>query len=275
MGSRQRSWGAVAFAVVAVALGGFGTTAGGSAALASGDTTTSTSATDASSSSTTTDASTTTSTTTTTTTSTSTTLPLAATVGVGGSRQDPLTHVTAMPTFPPPPTTTTTTIPFVDPTILPANSGEGRRVVYSKSLQRVWLVDADGSVVKTHRVSGRMTWNQPTPNNPANPVEPSFRYYSSSNVPAFYRVFSRSSYTCNIKKPYLCWRYMVRFTKGGDDGDNIGFHQIPVDTRTGTPVQTISQLGQPLSGGCVRQAPGDAEYVWNWAWMSTKVVVLA
>jgi hypothetical protein len=68
---------------------------------------------------------------------------------------------------------------------------------------------------------------------------------------------------------------MVRFTKGGDEGDNIGFHQIPVDTRTGTPVQTLSQLGQPLSGGCIRQAPGDAEYVWNWAWMNTKVVVLA
>ena len=267
MGRRQRSWGAVAFAVVAVALGGFGMSAGGSIALAGEPATT-----------TTTEASTSTSTTSTSTTSTTTsttTLPLAATPGRGASRQDPLTHVTVMPTFPPPPTTTTTTIPFVDPTILPANSGSGRRAVYSKSLQRVWLVDEDGSVVKTHRVSGRLTWDQPTPNNPANPVEPSFQFYNSSNVPAFYRVASRSSYTCNIKKPYLCWRYMVRFTKGGDEGDNIGFHQIPVDTRTNTPVQTLSQLGQPLSGGCVRQAPADAEYMWNWAWMHTKVVVLA
>jgi hypothetical protein len=274
MGRRQRSWGAVAGAVIAVALGGVGTTVGGSTALARAEpstTSTSTSTTSTSTSTTTTS----TSTTSTSTSTTSTTLPLAGVPGRGATRQDPLTHVTVMPTFPPPPTTTTTTIPFVDPTILPANSGSGRRAVYSKSLQRVWLVDEDGTVVKTHRVSGRLTWNQPTPNNPANPVEPSFQYYDSSNVPAFYRVFSRSSYTCNIKKPYLCWRFMVRFTKGGDDGDNIGFHQIPVDTRTDTPVQTLSQLGQPLSGGCVRQAPADAEYVWNWAWMHTKVVVLA
>jgi hypothetical protein len=271
MGRWQRSWGAVAFAVLAVALGGFGTTAGGSAALAAEpsvpDTSTSTTTT------TTTSTTTTATTTTSTTTSTSTTLPLAATPGRGATPLDDAYQ--AMPTFPPPSTTTTTTIPFVDPTILPANSGEGRRAVYSKSLQRVWLVEEDGTVVKTHRVSGRLTWNQPTPNNPANPVEPAFQFYDSSNVPAFYRVASRSAYTCNIKKPYLCWRFMVRFTKGGDEGDNIGFHQIPVDTRTDTPVQTLSQLGQPLSGGCIRQAPVDAEYVWNWAWIYTKVVVLA
>lgn len=179
-----------------------------------------------------------------------------------------------MDTLPPPPTTTTTTIP--DPcasTALPANSGEGRRAVYWKRCQRVWLVEADGSVAKTHRVSGRLTWNQPTPNNPNNPVEPAFAFYNTSNVPAFYRVASRSAFTCNIKNPAICWRFMVRFTKGGDEGDNIGFHEIP--KKNGVPVQSISQLGQPLSGGCIRQAPADAEYVWNWAWQHTKVVVLA
>lgn len=223
--------------------------------------------------------STTTTTSTTTSTTTTTTIavlpPIEGVVVEPADRQNANDWLQAMPTLPPPPTTTTTTIPFVDPTILPANSGEGRRAVYSKSLQRVWLVEADGTVVKTHRVSGRLTWNQPTPNNPANPIEPEFTFYGPSDVPAFYRVASRSRYTCNIKKPYLCWNFMVRFTKGGDDGDNIGFHQIPVDTRTNTPVQTLSQLGQPLSGGCIRQAPADAEYVWNWAWNYTKVVVLA
>src|SRR5687768_10165485 len=106
MGTRQRSWGAVAFAVIAVALGGFGMSAGGSTALAGEPATT-----------TPTSSSTPTTTTTSTTTTTTTTLALAATPGRGASRQDPLTHVTVMPTFPPPPTTTTTTIPFVDPTI--------------------------------------------------------------------------------------------------------------------------------------------------------------
>ena len=154
-------------------------------------------------------------------------------------------------TLPPPPTTTTTTLP--PEWVLPAGTGSGRRVVYSKSRMRVWAVEADGQVSKTHRVSGRRTWNQPTPGT--------------------YSVFSRSRYTCNIGNPYICWRFMVRFTKG-PGGDNIGFHEIPTDTRTGRKVQSISQLGQALSGGCVRQAPSDAAFMWDWAPIGTKVVVL-
>ena len=153
-------------------------------------------------------------------------------------------------TLPPPPTTTTTVAPSW---VLPVNSGSGRRVVYSKSHMRVWTVEADGSVSKTHLVSGRRTWNQPTPGT--------------------YSVFSRSQYTCNINNPHICWRYMVRFTKG-PEGDNIGFHEIPTDTRTGYKLQSLAQLGQALSGGCVRQAPADAAFMWSWAPVGTPVVVL-
>ena len=158
------------------------------------------------------------------------------------------TQLQVTPTVPPP--STTTTLP---PDALPANSGSGRRAVYSKHLQRVWTVEENGAVSKTHRVSGRLTWNQP--------------------LPGTYHVFSKSMYTCNIKNPAICWRYMVRFAKGGDEGDNIGFHEIP--KKNGVPVQTVAQLGQPLSGGCVRQATSDAIYMWNWAPVGTKVVVLA
>ena len=158
------------------------------------------------------------------------------------------TQLQVTPTVPPP--STTTTLP---PDALPSNSGSGRRAVYSKSRQRVWTVEENGTVSKTHRVSGRLTWNQP--------------------LPGTYKVFSRSMYTCNIKNPSICWRYMVRFAKGGDEGDNIGFHEIP--KKNGVPVQSVSQLGQPLSGGCVRQATPDAIYMWDWAPVGTKVVVLA
>ena len=65
---------------------------------------------------------------------------------------------------------------------------------------------------------------------------------------------------------------MVRFAIGGDEGDNIGFHEIP--KKDGVPVQSVSQLGTPLSGGCVRQSTPDAIYMWNWAPVGTKVVVL-
>jgi lipoprotein-anchoring transpeptidase ErfK/SrfK len=162
------------------------------------------------------------------------------------------TQVQLTPTIPPPATTTTTTTIPPPTDELPANSGEGRRAVYSKSRQRAWTVEADGTVSRTYLVSGRLTWNQPTPGT--------------------YHVFSRSSFTCNIKNPAICWRMMVRFTVG-PDGDNIGFHEIP--KKNGVPIQSEAQLGQPLSGGCVRQATPDAEHMWAWAPVGTTVVVLA
>jgi lipoprotein-anchoring transpeptidase ErfK/SrfK len=162
------------------------------------------------------------------------------------------TQAQVAPTQPPPSTTTTTSPPPEH--LLPGNSGTGRRVVYRKSWpMRVWLVEANGTVSKSHLVSGRADWNQPTPGT--------------------YSVFSRSGYTCNINNPHICWRYMVRFTKG-PSGDNIGFHEIPTNLRTGYRLQSESQLGLALSGGCVRQATPDAIFMWNWAPIGTKVVVL-
>jgi lipoprotein-anchoring transpeptidase ErfK/SrfK len=174
--------------------------------------------------------------------------PLTATPSRGTSAQ-------VAETLPPPSTTTTTTtIPKPPEYLLPANSGTGYRVVYRKTYpMRVWLVNSDGSVAKTHLVSGRADWNQPTPGT--------------------YSVFSRSSYTCNINNPHICWRYMVRFTKG-PGGDNIGFHEIPTNLKTGYKLQSESQLGLALSGGCVRQRTSDAQYMWGFAPIGTKVVVL-
>jgi lipoprotein-anchoring transpeptidase ErfK/SrfK len=147
--------------------------------------------------------------------------------------------------LPPPP-------PTIPPEwVLPANSGSGRRAVYSKSRQRVWVVDEAGNVIKTHLVSGRQT-----------PLDP---------APGTYAVFSRSRYTHSINNPTIQWGYMVRFAHGAQGG-NIGFHEIP--TQYGRPVQSVSQLGQPLSGGCVRQSTPDAIWMWNWAYIGTRVVVL-
>lgn len=197
----------------------------------------------------------------TTTTTTATTVPAGTTtepelvvdVPTEAGRATPSrgTQIQLTPTDPPPPTTTTTTIPaFLQ---LPENSGAGRRIVYHKSRQRVWVVEANGGVSRTHAVSGRLSTLSP----PA----------------GSYQVFSRSKYTCNLKNPNICWRFMVRFAKG-PNGDNIGFHEIPVDKRTGRAVQSISQLGQPLSGGCVRQATPDAVFIWDWAPVGTPVVVI-
>jgi len=177
-------------------------------------------------------------------------------IGPATAGQGPPVRGTQAPTRPIPPkpttttTTTTTTVPA--PTWgLPANSGSGRRVVYSKSRQRLWVVDSSGKVIKTHLVSGRQTPRDPAPGN--------------------YKVWSRSRYTHSINNPSITWGYMVRFAWGARGG-NIGFHEIP--WQYGHPVQSVSQLGTPLSGGCVRQAKPDAIWMWNWAQLGTRVVVL-
>jgi lipoprotein-anchoring transpeptidase ErfK/SrfK len=153
----------------------------------------------------------------------------------------------------PPPSTTTTTLPPGPDYRLPANSGYGRRAVYSKSLQKVWVVDSNNRLIKEHRVSGKLKYCDP--------------------YPGEYRVFSRSRYTFALQNPSIIWGYMVRFTKGCNGG-NIGFHEIPTNKNTGYKVQSVSQLGTPLSGGCVRQAVSDAVWMWNWAYVGTKVVVV-
>jgi lipoprotein-anchoring transpeptidase ErfK/SrfK len=132
----------------------------------------------------------------------------------------------------------------------PVDGGNGRRVVYSKSQQTVWAYDENNTIIKMHRVSGRQ-----------DPRDP---------LPGTYQVWSRSLRTFSINNPTITWNYMVRFAKGDRDG-NIGFHDIPY--QYGQPVQTIDQLGQALSGGCVRQAPEDAIWMWNWAQIGTVVVV--
>jgi L,D-transpeptidase catalytic domain len=154
------------------------------------------------------------------------------------------------PTVGPPATEepTTTVVAAPPDTGVPFASGAGRRVVYSKNQMRVWIVDSNNVTVRTYRVSGR--FGQPTPGT--------------------YQVFSRSTFTCNIDHPNICMRFMVRFAHG-PLGDNIGFHEIP--KRDGVPIQSDAQLGQALSGGCVRQATDDAIFMWDFAGIGTTVVV--
>ena len=219
---------------------------------ATGDTTTTESTASSTTDPTTTEPAT--STTASTTASTSTTSTTSTVSTVAPSTMVPASRGTAVqvaPTFPPPTAAPTAapTPPPPSPYAVPANSGSGRRVVYSKSRMRVWIIEANGSVARTYLVSGRLS--QPNPGT--------------------YSVFSRSSYTCSIKSSNTCMRWMVRFTKG-PSGDNIGFHEIP--RKNGVPLQTNAQLGQALSAGCVRQSTADAQFMWAWAGIGTKVVVI-
>lgn len=133
---------------------------------------------------------------------------------------------------------------------LPAKSGEGRRVVYSISRQRVWVVSKDQQIVRTFLVSGKR-------DRPAKGT---------------YRVFSQSPESFSPLEPGVTFRYMTRFAKGLN-GINIGFHEIP--KRNGVPMQTESQLGTPLGSGCLRSATADAIFIYDWARPGTQVVVVS
>ncbi|MBZ5734180.1 L,D-transpeptidase [Nocardioides sp. TRM66260-LWL] len=133
---------------------------------------------------------------------------------------------------------------------LPAASGSGRRVVFSQGRQRVWLVDRDDRVRSTYLVSGSVTDNL---------------------RPGRYAVWSRSMRAVGIEDSGTM-RLFVRFARG-PSGAAIGFHTIPVDD--GRPVQSVAALGTPRSHGCIRQRTADAERLWRFAPLGTRVVVVA
>jgi lipoprotein-anchoring transpeptidase ErfK/SrfK len=132
---------------------------------------------------------------------------------------------------------------------LPAHSGSGRRIVYSeKTPQRVWLVEADGTIVADYAGSGRADWP----------------------MPGTYHVFSQSRYSSATG---LTFAYMTRFAHGRHA--NIGFHTIPRYNGSRRLTHPISALGLPVGhGGCVHLTDAGAAFLFRWARIGTTVVVL-
>lgn len=136
-----------------------------------------------------------------------------------------------------------------DEAALPSDSGKGKRVVFSETEQRVWLVGEAGKVKRTYLVSGSLTDNLD---------------------PGTYQVYSRSEDAIGIDDSGTM-KWFVRFTQG-PSGAAIGFHTIPVDD--GKNVQTKAELGTPQSHGCIRQKTSDALELWAFAPLGTTVVVV-
>ncbi len=133
---------------------------------------------------------------------------------------------------------------------LPANSGSGKRVVYDRSGQRVWAVDKNERVLRSWLVAGSKYNNE---------------------VPGTHKVFSRSEVSTAWNGKAFLPR-MIRWLK--TDIGNIGFHGIPRHVSDGSRYMKDSELGQRLSGGCQRQADADAAFMWDFAQVGTKVVVI-
>jgi hypothetical protein len=130
---------------------------------------------------------------------------------------------------------------------VPANSGFGRRIVYSNSQQRIWVIESNGVVTYSWLVSGRTG-------------TPPFGTYSIQR-----RVNPDTAGS-------LILPYFQGFLRGSS-GKWFGFHGIPLRP-DGTPIEPDDQLGHPESHGCVRLSQADAVILWGWATTGTVVVAV-
>lgn len=190
-----------------------------------------------------------TSTTSTTVASTTTTVPVTT-----------IPETTTTTTTTPGPTTTAVVVySRENPRPVPEKSGTGRRIVYANMDNWVWIIEEDGTVALSVPVSGRQF--VPTPKT--------------------YKVFSKSEFSQSIFFPEIKMKWSTRFAISPNGKNTIAFHEIPTCAWTGGHcnkkglMQTEEQLGTFQSGGCIRMASRDAEFLYNWVEMGTKVVVLA
>jgi len=145
--------------------------------------------------------------------------------------------------------TTTTETVLVEVAQVPAKSGVGRRIVYANRQQRVWVINADNEVIRTFPVSGML-------GQPGNGT---------------FSVFSKSPTSYSPEFAGVTFRFMTRFAIGRNGG-NIGFHEIPI--RNSKPMQTVDELGAFKGSGCLRSSTKDALFIYQWATLGTKVVVV-
>jgi hypothetical protein len=124
--------------------------------------------------------------------------------------------------------------------LLPDHSGTGRRVVYALQRHRVWLVGADGGVLRTYEI-----W--PSTVDPA---------------PGPYQVTSRSAKVTGSDGVPV--EHVVRFAKVR--GTTIGF-SAALDG-------SAPELDPGRRTGGVREKPDDGAAMWRFATAGTKVVVV-
>jgi lipoprotein-anchoring transpeptidase ErfK/SrfK len=137
----------------------------------------------------------------------------------------------------------------------PKNSGTGKRIIWDKSANQVWLVEKTGTVRCSYLV---------TDNDEDTPV-------------GTYQVRSKSVWSSSVDEGRY-WRlaHMVRFYLQPGHRLWIGFHAVPVSP-SGQLIQPLSSLGKAgyRSHGCVRQHPTNAANLFAFARIGTKVVVIA
>jgi lipoprotein-anchoring transpeptidase ErfK/SrfK len=170
-------------------------------------------------------------------------------VGSAGVAQASAGSSDATTTTTPTNITPTTESALVEVAPVPANSGVGRRIVYANRQQRVWVINGDNEVIRVFPVSGML----------GQPGKGTFA------------VFSKSPSSYSPEFAGVTFRFMTRFAIGRNGG-NIGFHEIPI--RNNKPMQTVDELGAFKGSGCLRSSTQDALFIYKWATLGTKVVVV-
>jgi hypothetical protein len=133
---------------------------------------------------------------------------------------------------------------------VPADSGTGRRIVWSKSANRVWLVTGKGRVAATFQVvdNDRKT---PTGRYRIQRRNYSARSFSGSALDQFLGFYQRPGHTA--------W---------------IGLHAVP--RRAGHYTRALGSIGPGgrQTPGCVYESPQDAKTTWKFARIGTPVTVV-
>lgn len=130
------------------------------------------------------------------------------------------------------------------PSALPANSGSGQRIVYGETAKRVWLVGSGESVVRTFAIV------------PGTVAAPTGTFAVTNRL---------SAVTGTDGTPV---QYVVLFDKAKVEGSSTAFGFDAVANVTGMPPPPNSRTGG------VRMAQADAQALWNFSSLGTKVVVV-
>lgn len=137
---------------------------------------------------------------------------------------------------------------------VPSASGRGRRIVISQRQNWVWLVRADGSVVRQGGIV----------DHPGVLARGSYRHGSYCGRAARIRRNSSSGGTLRLDN-------FVRFAPCG-----IGFHRIPTYPGSGAQIHRDHLLGTNLraSHGCIRVSRAMSLKIWGFARIGTPVRVV-
>ncbi len=87
-----------------------------------------------------------------------------------------------------------------------------------------------------------------------------------------YKILTKQEVRVGVKKPRYIMPFFQMFKKEG-----YGLHALPSlgNDKGVFWTEALNHIGRPVSHGCIRLLPKDAEFVWNFSEVGTKLVVIS